>query len=84
MSWGIDLYTRNNIYNSLPEIDRQGLMKVDNSEAKHEFIERKFLKAINFISGDGYSIEEACIFIKKNSFGTEIKEEMMMEKEGES
>jgi hypothetical protein len=67
MAWGMDLFTRNVIYNCLPEIDILGFMESErNADRKNEFIERTIQKSLNFLGEKGYDLVEACQFIIQN------------------
>jgi hypothetical protein len=67
MAWGIDLFTRNVIYNCLPEVDIIGFIDSErNAERKNEFIEMTIQKALNFLGEKGFDMNEACQFIIQN------------------
>ena len=61
--WGIDLHTRNIIYHCLPEWDLDEIDGIENRDERNNFIEKTFMKAINSLGNDGYSIEKACNMI---------------------
>ena len=58
--WGLDLYTRNIIFHSLPEVDVFFRDHKENKDNKNSFIEQSLLKAINSNGVRGYDLREAC------------------------
>lgn len=65
--WGFDLYTRNLIFHSLPEVDVAVNNFVQNKDDKNVFIEEALSKAINFNGREGYDLKKACQLILNNS-----------------
>lgn len=59
LCWGIDLYTKKNIYYLLPE--------QANEESKHRFIQTSLMKSANLLENDGWEMEKVCRFIIRNS-----------------
>ena len=67
MAWGIDLFTRNVIFNCLPELDLGLFLDSEkNLENKNHFIENVFQRALNFLGEKGFDISQACKFIISN------------------
>lgn len=56
LSWGIDIYTRKNIFMVLPECKEE-------IETKYDFIQNKLIRAINFQHENGWDMRHACEFI---------------------
>ncbi|EAR85193.3 SET domain protein (macronuclear) [Tetrahymena thermophila SB210] len=59
LCWGIDQYTKKNIYYILPENEKE--------EIKFRFIQCSLMKAANLLENDGWEMKKVCDFIIRNS-----------------
>ncbi|KAL4493614.1 hypothetical protein ABPG72_004107 [Tetrahymena utriculariae] len=59
LCWGIDQYTKKNIYYILPETEKE--------EIKFRFIQCSLMKAANLLENDGWEMKKVCDFIIRNS-----------------
>ncbi|KAL4444781.1 hypothetical protein ABPG74_015989 [Tetrahymena malaccensis] len=59
LCWGIDQYTKKNIYYILPENEKE--------DVKFRFIQCSLMKAANLLENDGWEMKKVCDFIIRNS-----------------